>query len=162
MIFKHCRAYSILLSIIIFLAAFSSCTGEENRTSASGLEKFEKKEIAIVNRGGKVILKAEIARTYAQRQQGLMFRKELKDGEGMLFIFERDEILSFWMKNTLIPLSVAYIASDGKILEIYNMEPGNLDPVQSGRSARFALEVPQGWFGRAGVTAGDRLEIAGL
>jgi len=80
----------------------------------------------------------------------------------MLFIFERDEILSFWMKNTLIPLSIAYISSDGWILEIHNMEPHNLNPIRSGRSARYALEVPQGWFGRVGITAGCRLELRGL
>jgi len=131
-------------------------------TSCSGLEKFDKKEIAIESRGGKLTLTAEIARSQAQHQQGLMHRKELKDGDGMLFVFDRDEVLSFWMKNTLVPLSIAYIASDGRILEIYDMEPGNLDPVRSSRSARYALEVPQGWFGRAGITVGDRLDLAGL
>jgi len=103
-----------------------------------------------------------MAITDAQRAQGLMYRKDLKDGEGMLFIFEQDQILSFWMKNTLIPLSIAYIASDGRIIEIYDMEPGNLNPVYSSRSVRYALEVPQGWFGRAGLGPGDRLDTADL
>jgi uncharacterized membrane protein (UPF0127 family) len=88
-----------------------------------------------------------------------MHRKKLPDGEGMLFVFERDEMLSFWMKNTLIPLSIAFIASDGRIMEIRNMEPGNLDPVRSSRSVRYALEVPQGWFDRVGLRAEDRLII---
>jgi len=101
----------------------------------------------------------ELARTDAQRSQGLMYRKSLKDGEGMLFFFERDQILSFWMKNTLIPLSIAYINSDGIILEIYDMEPGNLTPVTSSRSGRYALEVPQGWFTRAGIGIGDLVDI---
>jgi uncharacterized membrane protein (UPF0127 family) len=124
---------------------------------------LEEKEFAIDNGAGeKVIIKAEIARTKAQREQGLMYRKRLKDGEAMLFIFERDEILSFWMKNTLIPLSIAYFASDGRILEISDLEPGNLNSVRSSRSIRYALEVPQGWFGRAGLGPGDRLNTQEL
>ena len=138
--------------LILFLTVLSGC---------SGLEKFDKQNITIEGKSGTVVVIAEIARSAAQQQQGLMYRKELKDGEGMLFIFDRDQILSFWMKNTLIPLSVAYIAQDGRILEIHDMEPGNLNPVKSSRSARYALEVPQGWFGRAGLGPDDRLDIKG-
>jgi uncharacterized membrane protein (UPF0127 family) len=98
---------------------------------------------------------AEIARTDEQRERGLMWRQTLAAGEGMLFVFERDRILSFWMKNTLLPLSIAYIAYDGRILEIHDMEPRSQVPVQSGRSARYALEVPQGWFTRMGIKSGD-------
>ena len=105
---------------------------------------------------------AEIAISPSQREQGLMYRRELKDGEGMLFVFQNDQVLSFWMKNTLVPLSVAYILYDGRILEIYDMQPGNLDPVRSSRSVRYALEVPQGWFARAGLGAGDKVEIQDL
>jgi uncharacterized membrane protein (UPF0127 family) len=80
----------------------------------------------------------------------------------MLFIFDRDEILSFWMKNTLVSLSIAYISSEGKIVEIHDLEPGNLNPVRSSRSVRYALEVPRGWFTRTGLGPGDRLDISGL
>jgi len=130
--------------------------------SCKALEKFEKRDLVIEGKEAKIIVKAEIAVTDAQREQGLMYRKKLKDGEGMLFVFQNDQILSFWMKNTLVPLSIAYIAYDGRILEIYDMQPGNLDPVRSSRSVRYALEVPQGWFGRAGLGVGDKLEIQGL
>ena len=147
---KSIRLFSLFL---LFAGALSSC---------SGLEKFEKTGLAIESVAGRITLKAELARSTAQRNQGLMYRKSLPDGEGMLFIFERDEILSFWMKNTLVPLSIAFISSEGRILEIYDMEPGNLAPVSSGRSARYALEVPQGWFGRAGIRIGDRLDLNGL
>jgi uncharacterized membrane protein (UPF0127 family) len=145
--------HSLLFLPIVFVSVLSSC---------SGLEKFDKRELVIEGREGNVVVMAEIARTDAQRKQGLMHRKELKDGDAMLFIFERDQILSFWMKNTLIPLSVAYIAQDGRILEIYDMEPGNLSAVNSSRSARYALEVPQGWFSRAGIGIGDKLDIKGF
>jgi uncharacterized membrane protein (UPF0127 family) len=89
-----------------------------------------------------------------------MFRTVLEDGKGMLFIFDHDEVLSFWMKNTLIPLSIAFITSDGKILEIRDMQPEELRSVASSRMVRYALEVPQGWFDRVGIEAGD--DVSGL
>jgi len=88
-----------------------------------------------------------------------MFRKNLPDGEGMLFVYERDQVLSFWMKNTYIPLSIAFIASDGRIVDIKDMYPHDESSVLSSRSVRYALEVPQGWFSRAGVRHGDILVI---
>jgi uncharacterized membrane protein (UPF0127 family) len=88
-----------------------------------------------------------------------MYRESLKDGEGMLFVFDRDKLASFWMKNTFIPLSIAYIKSDGSILEIHHMRPEDLSLVRSSLSVRYALEVPQGWFDRAGIGPGDRALI---
>jgi len=134
--------------ILIFL--FLSCTSQ----------KLPVQEITI-KRNGQVItsVKAEIARTDEERNKGLMHRKNLKDGEGMLFVYDRDEILSFWMKNTLIPLSIAFITYDGRIIEIKDMYPGDLKSVTSVRSVRYALEMPQGWFTRAGIQTGD---IAGI
>ena len=111
-------------------------------------------EIATAS-GTTVSLVAELAVTEGERATGLMHRTELPDGNGMLFFFERDNRLSFWMKNTLIPLSIAFILSDGTISEIRDMRPLDLTPVVSSRSVRYALEVPLGWFGRAGVGPGD-------
>jgi uncharacterized membrane protein (UPF0127 family) len=123
-------------------------------------ERLETAELTLEKAGGGLIrLQAEIARTERDRARGLMHRRSLPDGEGMLFVFERDQILSFWMKDTLIPLSIAFISYDGRILEIYDMKPQDLTPVHSGRSVRYALEVPQGWFERAGITTGDRLNL---
>ena len=102
-----------------------------------------------------VFIDAELARTDKERQQGLMHRKKLADGRGMLFIFDRDQVMAFWMKNTLIPLSIAFIASDGRIIDIKDMQPLDLNTVSSSRSVRYALEVPQGWFDRAGIRPGD-------
>jgi len=102
-----------------------------------------------------VLLDAEIARSDGERAQGLMHRKHLADGKGMLFIFDRDQVLSFWMKNTQIPLSIAFIAADGRIVDIKDMQPHDLNSVSSSRSVRYALEVPQGWFSRVGVNPGD-------
>ena len=141
---------SRIFFLALFLAAFFSC-------AASGRETFETQEITIASRQGRISVIAELAVTDAQRMQGLMHRTELEDGKGMLFIFNNDQILSFWMKNTLIPLSIAFITSDGRIVEIFDMEPHELTPVRSSLPARYALEVPQNWFSRAGIAAGDRL-----
>ena len=134
----------------IFFCFLSSCSAK----------KLPVREFPIEREGQRVaVVKAEIARTQEERNKGLMHRKNLPDGEGMLFVFERDDVLSFWMKNTLIPLSIAFIGSDGRINEIKNMYPHDEKPVLSGRAARFALEVPQGWFERAGVKRGDVVKI---
>jgi len=139
-----------LCEILLVLVFFISCSPQ----------KLTVREIPI-ERNGQVLttVKAEIARTSEERAQGLMFRRNLPDGEGMLFIFERDELLSFWMKNTYIPLSIAYIAYDGRIIDIKDMYPHDETPVTSSRSVRYALEVPQGWFLRAGVQEGDFVKI---
>jgi uncharacterized membrane protein (UPF0127 family) len=122
--------------------------------------KLPIKEIPIERAGQEIaVVRAEIARTQEERNNGLMFRKKLPDGEGMLFVFEADQVLSFWMKNTYIPLSIAYIASDGRIIDIKELYPRDKSSVVSSRSVRYALEAPQGWFSRAGVRTGDIVKI---
>jgi uncharacterized membrane protein (UPF0127 family) len=128
--------------------------------AACSAQKLPVQEFAIERDGIEIaVVKAEIAQKQEERNKGLMHRKELPDGEGMLFIFEKDEVLSFWMKNTLIPLSIAFITSDGRIIDIKDMYPRDENPVFSSRSVRYALEVPQGWFSRAGVQSGDVVKI---
>ena len=106
---------------------------------------------------GGTTLHVEIAKTPAERQRGLMFRKSMPQNHGMLFIFPRDEHLSFWMKNTDIPLAIAYISQDGTIREIYHMKPHSLEAIQSDHAVRYALEVNDGEFARLGVKPGDRV-----
>jgi uncharacterized membrane protein (UPF0127 family) len=142
----------VFLRFLVCGLALLSCS-----RCAAGEIGFEKRELGFEGSEAPVTIMAEIARTDDQRQRGFMFRKEVKDGEGMFFIFERDQILSFWMKDTFFPLSIAYISRDGVILEIRDLEPENLRPVVSSRSCRYALEVPRGWFDRAGLVPGDRL-----
>jgi uncharacterized membrane protein (UPF0127 family) len=126
-------------------------------------EKLPVREFPVERDGQKITaVKAEIARSDEERNKGLMFRKNLADGEGMLFVYERDQVLSFWMKNTNIPLSIAFIASDGRIVDIKDMYPHDESSVLSTRSVRYALEVPQGWFSRAGVRHGDIIVINGI
>jgi uncharacterized membrane protein (UPF0127 family) len=97
----------------------------------------------------------ELARTAAEREQGLMNRESLEEGRGMLFVFSDAQIRSFWMRNTYIPLDIAYIDENLMITDIQAMEPETEDPHPSTRPAMFALEVPQGWFAAKGIQAGD-------
>lgn len=132
-----------------------SCAADGNGQPVKAQKELPVAEL----RAGSVTVLVELARSPEEQSVGLMFRKTLEDGKGMLFTYEDDRRLSFWMKNTLIPLSIAYLAADGIIREIYHMEPQSLKAVNSIRSVRYALEVPQGWFDRAGLTIGDRFEI---
>lgn len=110
-------------------------------------------------RAGAVELEAEVARTPEEQQKGLMFRESLPDGRGMIFVYDSDRRMAFWMKDTLIPLSIAFLAADGTIREIRDMRAGSLEVIESERSARHALEVPLGWFERVGLGVGDRFEL---
>ena len=105
----------------------------------------------------RVCVEAEIAASVDERAEGLMWRKEVPDGSGMIFVYPRDERMSFWMKNTLVPLSIAFIDSRGVLREILDMKPQDLTPVKSGGYRRYALEVPQGWFAKNGIAAGSSL-----
>ena len=105
--------------------------------------------------GTTIPVKAEVAEKEEERNHGFMERKNIPDGTGMLFIFDREQILSFWMKNTPHPLSIAYIDSRGKIRNIYDMTPFSLTPIKSTSSVRYALEVPQGWYKENNINPGD-------
>ncbi len=111
--------------------------------------------------GEAVEVRAEVADERAERQTGLMGRTELAPDAGMLFVFGRERDLSFWMRNTLIPLSIAYIAADGRIVDIQDMEPLDDEPPSyaSAEPAKYALEVNQGFFAERGVEVGDTVEI---
>ena len=100
-------------------------------------------------------VKAEVAEKEEDRNHGFMERKTIPDGTGMLFVFEKEQILSFWMKNTPHPLSIAYIDNRGNIRNIYDMTPFSLTPIKSTSSVRYALEVPQGWFEKENINVGD-------
>ena len=109
--------------------------------------------------GEAVEVRAEVADERAERQPGLMGRTELAPHAGMLFVFGRERDLSFWMRNTLIPLSIAYIAADGRIVDIQDMEPLDETSQPSAEPAKYALEVNQGFFAERGVEVGDEVEI---
>lgn len=100
-------------------------------------------------------IRVEVAKTPEERALGLMGRKELGKEEGMLFIFEEEGYHSFWMKNTFIPLSIAFIDREGRIVNIMDMEPLSLRSHTPSRPILYALEMNQGWFSKHGVKVGD-------
>lgn len=106
---------------------------------------------------GMHLIRAEVAADFATRMQGLMHRKELAANAGMLFVFDEPAIQCMWMKNTLIPLSVAYLDDRGTIVNIADMEPHSEQSHCAARPARYALEMNQGWFAKRGIGPGVKL-----
>lgn len=100
---------------------------------------------------------AMVAQTPEQRAVGLMHRREMATHEGMLFVFEQPATQCFWMKNTLLPLSIAFLADDGTIVNLADMQPQSLDAHCSVKPVRYALEMNQGWFARRAIKPGFRL-----
>lgn len=108
-------------------------------------------------RAGMHVIKAELAVTPEQQATGMMFRKEMNGNEGMLFVNDEKGLRCFWMRNTLIPLTIAFIDDDGSIVNLADMQPLDERSHCSVRPVRFALEMPQGWFARRGIQAGFKL-----
>jgi uncharacterized membrane protein (UPF0127 family) len=147
--FKGKSLFTAVLMIFLVGTGVLSCTGSV---------ALQKAKIGIQAAGGTVVpLVVELARTEKEQEKGYMDRKVIPDGTGMVFVYKSDQQMHFWMKNTPHALSIAFLDSDGTIREIYDMAPFSLETVSSIRSVRYALEVPDGWFARAGIAVGDRL-----
>ena len=112
---------------------------------------------AVQLNAGMYLIRAEVAADFASRAQGLMYRKRLAPNAGMLFIFDQPGEQCMWMKNTLIPLSVAFIDDAGTIINIEDMAPQTLDSHCARRPARYALEMNGGWFAGRGIKPGMRI-----
>ncbi len=104
------------------------------------------------------VIKAEVATTNAERQQGLMFREKMAVNEGMVFIFEAPAEVCMWMKNTPLPLSVAFIDDSGKIINIEDMKPQSTESHCGKKMVRYALEMNQGWFKQKNIKPGNMIE----
>ena len=102
-------------------------------------------------------IEAQVAHTPEQRSTGLMHRREMPQHEGMLFVFEMPSQQCFWMKNTLLPLAIAFLADDGTIVNIDEMAPQTLESHCSAKPVRYVLEMNKGWFAKNGVKAGMKL-----
>lgn len=100
---------------------------------------------------------AELASTPQQRQTGMMMRTEMAAHEGMLFVFDEPQQQCFWMRNTLLPLAIAFVADNGRIVNLSEMQPKTDDPHCSKEPVRYVLEMNKGWFAKRGIKAGDRL-----
>jgi len=106
---------------------------------------------------GMHLIQTQVAQDFDQRQTGLMWRKEMPQNEGMLFVFEQAGVQCFWMRNTLLPLSAAFVADDGTIVNLEDMKPMSDDSHCSKKPVRFVLEMNQGWFAKRNIQAGFKL-----
>ena len=123
-----------------------------------GASAAETEPLEIVTRSGVQVFAVEMARTEEQKTTGLMYRKELADGRGMLFDFSPEQNISMWMKNTFVPLDMIFIGADGRILRIAeNTVPQSLSIISSGVPAKGVLEVIGGTAKKYGIAAGDRV-----
>jgi uncharacterized membrane protein (UPF0127 family) len=107
---------------------------------------------------GIYVIQAEVAASDAERQRGLMLREKMGPNEGMVFVFETSSEVCMWMKNTLLPLSVAFIDEAGKIVNIEDMKPQTLDNHCGKKRVRYALEMNQGWFKQKNIKEGSVIE----
>jgi len=151
-------AFLPLVALVPALAF--ACGGGDNKGGDDGGGTLPTATITLIDAAGeRAELAVELARTAAERGRGLMFREEMADGRGMLFVFDRETKAGFWMKDTKIPLSIAFVAGDGTILETQDMAPLSQELHRPAQAYRYALEVNQGWFARHGLGSGDRVEI---
>ena len=134
----------MLVTACVLCLAAAGCGSDDGRVRLTvGGEAFE----------------VELAVTPEQRRQGLMFREQLGEREGMLFVFDAEQTVSFWMRDTPLPLSIAFIDARGVIVHVADMVPYSEQPVPSRFPVRYALEVNRGAFERAGVEVGDLVEL---
>ncbi len=143
---RHGRAAAVI-ACLAFAAAMASATSGPVRAAG------ELPVVALTINGQKIA--AEVATTPEQRATGLMHRFSLRPDHGMLFVFERAEPQAFWMKNTFIPLSIAFIGPDGRIVNVDDMAPQDERLHWSKAPALYALEMRKGWFAERGIKAGD-------
>ena len=108
--------------------------------------------------GGMHVIQAEVARSMSERATGMMWRTEMPANAGMLFVFEDLSQHCFWMRNTLLPLSIAFIADDGTVVSLADMEPRSTKEHCAAKPVRYALEMNLGWFAKRGIKPGSRLQ----
>jgi uncharacterized protein len=140
-----CRVATGLLLALLFAGTGAAIDGQPQRLPTTTLTV------------GMHRIQAQVAAAPGERQIGLMFRREMPMHEGMLFVFEQPSPQCFWMRNTFIPLSIAFLADDGTVVNIEEMQPQSDASHCSERPVRFALEMNQGWFAKRGVKPGTRI-----
>jgi uncharacterized membrane protein (UPF0127 family) len=136
----------------LVLASAAACGGGDGGLVTATI-------VVVDDAGGRAELTVELARTPAERSRGLSLRNELPEDGGMLFVYPEETESAFWMKDTFIPLSIAFIAEGGAILDIQAMEPLSVELHRPPGPFRYGLEVNQGWFGRNGFEVGDRVDV---
>lgn len=151
------RTKLLVISVVIFLLVLIGWTSFVHDESAS---QNKETEIVIVNgEDENITVFVELANTSEQRRKGLMNRDSLCEECGMLFVYEQNTTGGFWMKDTTIPLSIAFISENGTIIDIQQMEPETLDTHNPGVPYRYALEVNQGFYDEKSINEGDMIYI---
>jgi len=153
---KNKKVFVLVVSLLIIIFI----------VTISVVDRCAKKDNAVCTiKAGHHKIKAVVAYTSQAQAKGLMGLADLKDGEGMIFVYDSPQQLSFWMKNTIIPLSIAFIEADGRIAVIYDMKteigvPDFVLPTYaSPTEVKYAIEVPQGWFAAKGIKASDQMDL---
>ena len=123
--------------------------------SAQGIPQSQLQRTTL--NAGMHLIQVQLAQDFEQRQIGLMWRKEMPQSEGMLFVFDQPAVQCFWMRNTLLPLTAAFVLDDGSIVNLADMKPLNDDSHCSKKPVRFVLEMNQGWFAKSNIQAGFKL-----
>ena len=149
----------IFISIISFAFADNLSLKENDKN----LHTTKIKQIFFESKNaGKICLNVEYASTEKERTLGLMYRKSLDANSGMIFVYDTEIVMRFWMRNTLLPLSIAFLDKDGVIIGIYDMKPLSETPVSSIKPALYAIEVNQGWFFQNNILEGSKVDLANI
>ena len=168
--------YGAIFGLLAFTVAMSSCTSADAVPAGASSPAVETPAAASstndLSSGGAYppagyawvifgadTVVAEVAATADERAEGLMYRDEVPDGTGMLFVFQDNQPRSFWMANTYVPLDIAYMNASYRIVDIIAMEPLVTDSYPSSAPSMFALEVRQGWFAEQGIAVGAQAAI---
>jgi uncharacterized membrane protein (UPF0127 family) len=138
------------------LAFFVACAAASEPVPTAGQPPLPTVTLVV----GATPVVAEVADDDAERTAGLMFRSRLGTDQGMVFVYPREAPRAFWMRNTILPLSIAYLDDEGVIVRLADMTPKDETPVPSGAPAMYALEMAQGWFVSHGVAVG--VKVTGL
>lgn len=151
-----CVGFALLLAAVAI-----GCSGGDGEPVPTGSDGAPLTKITFVNKeGDEIDLFVEVVDTAAERARGLMFRQSMPENQGMLFVFEGEGQYSFYMRDTPLPLSIAFIEGEGDIVEVEDMQPFTEDLHSPDEPYLYAIEVNQGWFERNGIGAGAGVRIA--
>lgn len=145
------RFAALGLTFVVFVLGASACGGDDDPDA-----RFD---VTVAQGDSHATVWVEVAATFRERQQGLMLRQELAEDAGMLFLFPRDGQVGFWMKDTYLPLDIAYISAAGEVLEIRQATPLDETVLAPAQPYRYVLEVNQGWFERHGLGVGAKVTL---
>lgn len=151
------RRHFLSLLALAGLAILAGC-GDETKQATEPKTIDERFAVKV---GGQTV-QMRLAIRPAEQQQGLMYLKSMPRDEGMVFLYERPQQMSFWMRNCEFPQDIGFFDTDGRLREVYPMYPHDERPVQSLGLRRFALEMNQGWYAQHGLKPGDTIDLAAL